>query len=87
MSRFQRAARTVVRSIRILMAGLLTGALEKLQSWERLQLAVRGQRQPRRRQHEEQNMTQETHWRDRYKFTSVCSNKKAQALGYALWLR
>ncbi len=87
MGRLQRAAPNVVRSISILMAGLLIGALEKFQSGERLQLAVRCQRQPRRRQHEEQNMTQETHWRDRYKFTSVCSNKKAQALGYALWLR
>ena len=87
MSRLQRAAPTFVRGISILMAGLPIGALEKFQSRECLQLAVRGQRQPRRRQHEEQNMTQETHWRDRYKFTSVCSNKKAQALRNALRLR
>ena len=61
MSRLQRAAPTVVGNIGILMASLPIGALEKFQSGERLQLAVRCQRQPRRRQQEEQSISEESH--------------------------
>ena len=87
MSRFQRAAPTVVRSISILMAGPLIGALEKFQSGERLQLAVRSQRQPSRRQQEQQSISQKSHWGDRYRTIPVCSNKKGVTESITLsWL-
>lgn len=61
MRRLKRAAGSIAVRDRFLLAGLLIAALEKFQPWELLQPAVRRQRQPSRRQQEEQNFPQRTH--------------------------